>query len=427
MAKTLTPLDAYTLINALVKQATGQQTITATDVSSFISVGETVMATGHENVLNSLSLILGRTLIASRSYRARFGILNAVNTGVYSNRIRKISFYNDEALPSGAWNTDIFTNLADGFTAGENPSGTPPTPQSTKSQWEQHRKEVLEVNFGGSNVWQYCITRDRDALKVAFRGPEEFNEFIAGILTECANDIESEMEAFNRMTFVSEVAKRYFLEANNITTGCAINLTAAFNAKFNTTYTSAQLRSTYLKEFLEFMVAKIKEVSDRMEERGCDYHDIFTNANGKVILRHTPKDRQRMMLYGPLFRDAEAMVMPEIFNPSYLDMDTQFERVEFWQSNLNDTVRPQISMESAYLDHGTGVQTTTGNITLDYLVGAIWDVDAIMTNFILEGTDTTPMEARKKYYNIWYDFAKQSITDQTENMVIFYMADPLTP
>lgn len=424
MAKTLTPLDAYTLINALVKQATGQQTITATDVSSFISVGETVMASGHENVLNSLSLILGRTLIASRSYRARFGIINAMDTGVYSNRVRKISYYSDEAMPTGAWNTNLFTNLKTGFTAGENPTGTPPTPQSTKSQYEQRHKEVLEVNFGGSNVWEYGITRTRDQLKVAFRGPEEFNEFVAGILTEVANDIESELEAFNRMTFASEVAKRYFLEANNITKGCAINLTSAFNTKFGTTYTSAQLRSTYLKEFLQFMVATIKEVSDRMEERGSDYHDVFTNANGKVILRHTPKDRQRMMLYGPLFRDAEAMVMPEIFNPSYLNMDTQFERVEFWQSNFNDTVRPQISMESAYLDHGTGVQTTTGNISIEYLVGAIWDVDAIMTNFILDSVDTSPFESRKKYYNIWYDFARQSWTDQTENMTIFYMADP---
>ena len=423
MAKTLTPLDAYALINALVKQGTGQQTITATDVSSFISVGEKLLASGHENVLNSLSLVLGRTLVASRSYKARFSMLNALNTGVYANRMRKISFYNDEAMPTGAWNTDLYTNLETGFTAGENPAGTPPVPQSTKSQYEQRHKEVLEVNFGGSNVWEYGITRTRDQLKVAFRSPEDFNDFVAGILTEVANDIESEMEAFNRMTLVSEIAKRYFLEANNITTGCAINLTAGFNAKFNTSYTSAQLRSTYLKDFLAYMVSVIKTISDRMEERGCDYHDIFTNANGKVILRHTPKDRQRMFLYGPLLRDAESLVMPEIFNPQYLNIDKQFERVEYWQSNLNDTVRPQISMESAYLDHGTGVQTTTGNIALDYVVGCIYDVDAVMTNFILDSVDTSPLESRKKYYNIWYDFARQAITDQTENFVVFYMKD----
>lgn len=418
MARVLTQKDAYTLINSLVKQATGQTTLTATDVSSFISVGEKLLASGYENVLSSLSLVLGRTLVASRSYRAKFAMLNALNTGVYSHRLRKISFYAQDALPSGAWNTDLYTNFAEGYTSGENGGA------STKSQWEQNRKECLEINFGGSSVWQYCITRDRDALKQAFRSPEDFNAFVAGMLTECANDIESELEAFNRMTFNSEVVKRYFLEANNITKGCAINLTAGFNAKFGTTYTSAQLRSTYLKEFLAYMVATIKETSDRFTERGADYHDTYANANGQLILRHTPYDRQRIMLYGPLFRDAEALVLPEIFRPEYLDIDRQFERVEFWQSNYSDTVRPQINMASAYLDHGTGVQTTTGVVTIDYLVGAIWDEDAIMTDFQLEGTDTTPLEARKKYYNIWYDFAKNAITDQTENMTIFYMADP---
>lgn len=420
MARVLTQKDAYTLINSLVKQATGQLTLTATDVSSFISVGETLMQSGAENVLGALSLLIGRTLVASRPYRARFGMLNALNTGVYTHRMRKISFYADEALPSGAWNTDLYTNFAEGYTSGDNGGA------STKSQWEQHRKECLEVNFGGSSVWQYCITRYRDQLQQAFRGPDEFNTFIGGMLTEVANDLESEREAFNRMTFCSEVAKRFYLEGNSITKGCAINLTAAFNAKFSTTYNSAQLRSTYLKEFLAFMVATIKEVSDRMTERGTDYHDPYANTAGQVILRHTPYDRQRIMLYGPLFRDAEAMVLPEIFRPEYLDIDRQFERVEFWQSNYNDTVRPQISMTSAYLDHITGEQTTTGAISIEYLVGAIWDEDAIMTDLQLDSVDVSPLESRKKYYNTWYDFSRNAITDQTENMVIFYMKD-VTP
>lgn len=417
MARVLTQKDAYTLINSLVKQATGQTTLTATDVSSFISVGETLLSTGYENVLGSLSLILGRTLVASRDYKARFAILNALNTGAYTHRMRKVSFYSKDALPSGAWNTDIKTNFDDGYTSGDNGGN------STKSQWEQNWKHCLEVQFGGSSVWQYCITRSRDALKQAFRGPEEFNSFIAGMLTECANDIESEIEAFNRMTFVSEVAKRYYLEANNITSGCAINLTTGFNTKFNTNYSTQDLQTTYLKEFLAYMVSVIKATSDRMTERSTAFHDPFTNADGEVILRHTPYDRQRIMLYGPLLRDAESMVLPEIFRPEYLDIDRQFEKVEFWQSNFSETVRPQINIESAYLDHLTGEQKTTGAVNLKYLVGAIWDEDAIMTDFQLETTDATPLEARKKYFNVWYDFAKNAITDQTENMTIFYMAD----
>ena len=423
MARALTTQDAYAMINSLVRQATGQSAIAATDLSSFISTGETVMSAGKENILNALSLIVGRTLVASRSYRAKLAMLNSINTGVYSHRLRKISYYAADALPSGMFNTNLNTNLAEGYTASDN-SGN-----STKSMWEQHRKKVFEADFAGSEVWQYCQTRDIDTLEQAFNSPESFNAFISGYITECANDIESEIEAFNRATLISEIAKRYYLTntANYISQG-AINLTSAYNTKFGTSYTSQQLRTTYLKSFLEFLVATVKEISDRMTERGTAYHDPYTVTDSGVtysILRHTPYDRQRVMLYGPLLRDAEAMVLPEIFRPEYLDINRQFEKVEFWQSNNSDSARPKIKVNSAFTNHSNGIQSTTGNVTLDYVVGCIYDVDALMTDFQLERTNTSPLEARKSYYNTWYTFAKNAIGDQTENFVVLYMADPV--
>lgn len=72
MGKVLTVQDCHNLMNSLVKQATGQQSITVIDSSSFVSAGETILATGTENVINSLSLIIGRTLVAVRPYKAKF-------------------------------------------------------------------------------------------------------------------------------------------------------------------------------------------------------------------------------------------------------------------------------------------------------------------------------------------------------------------
>lgn len=428
MARALTPQDAHVIMNSLVRQATGQQAITAVDASTFISAGETVLAQGKEATMNALSLIIGKTLVASRPYKARLALLNALNTGVYSHRLRKISYYSRDALAAGFTNTDLFTNHADEFTAGENESGG--TPQSTKSQYEQVQAMPLEINFAGSEVWQDAITIYEDVLEQAFTSEESFNRFIAGILTEHANDIESQRETFNRMALCSEIIKRYYLAtdaSNNYIPSGAINLTKAFNDKFGTSYTSAQLRSTYLKDFLEFLVAKVKETSDRLTERGTAYHDAYEKTVNGVkyhILRHTPYDRQRMMLFGPLLRDAEAQVLPEIFQPGYLNIDTQFEKVEFWQSNASDTARPQIKMQSAFTNHSNGIQSTTGSITLDYVVGVLFDEDALMTDFQLERATTSPLEARKFYRTNWLSFSKNVIGDQTENFVIFYMADP---
>ena len=420
MARTLTPKDGYQLINELVRQATGQAANAVVDASTFVSAGETILATQRENVLNALSIVLGRTFAAVRPYRARLISLNAINSGVYTNRFRKISYYTKDALPSGYFNTDAYTNFAEGYTAGDNGGA------STKSQYEQHPAMPLEMNFGGSTTWQDCITYYEDKLETAFRSVDDFNAFIEGILVIHGNLIEHQKESWNRMTLLSAVAARNYLEANSITKGCVINLTSAFNSFFGTSYTSAQLRSVYLKEFLGFMTAKIKETSDRFTEDGIDYHDPLTKTVGGVnysILRHTPKDRQKLLLFGPLWRLAESIVMPEIFNDQYLKLDSQFEPVEFWQSNDSDVNRSKVVFNGAYYDSVSGEQKATGTQTIDYLVGVLFDEDAIMTDVQLEKTMTSAPEARKGFRNTWNTFSFNAVSDQTEKMTIFIMAD----
>lgn len=423
MAKTFTPKDIHAIMNALVKQATGQQSIVAVDASSFVSAGETVLATGMENVLNSLNIVLNRLIVASRPYSAKFRIMDAENAGAYSNRLRKISFYSKDALPDGSHNTDLFTNLADGFTAGENPDGNG-DPQSTKSQWEQHQAMPLEMNFGGSDVWQDCITMYEDQVKVAFRNEDEFGRFVAGYLQEHANDIESQHEAFNRMVLLNRMAMN--VEMAGVIRGGVRNLTADFNAFYGTNYTSAQLRSTYLKDFLAFMVATIKEDSDFMTERSARYHWPVTKTVGGVqysILRHTPRDRQRLFLYSPLYRKAEALVLPEIFNPSYLDIDRQYEPVTFWQSSES---RDAISLYPAVVATSGGSEGTQikGNlVSLDSVVGFLCDEDAMTVQFQLDTATSTPLEARKRYRNVWNTFMKNAISDPTENSILYIMDD----
>lgn len=413
MARVLTPQDCHVLMNLLVKEATGQDaTIQAVDSSSFVSAGETVLATGSENTLNALSMVIGRTLMAVRPYKARMRIIDALNTGAYTSRLRKISFYSREAQASGDWNTQLFTNLADGFDNGENESGG--TPQSTKSMWVQNQPQPLEVNYGGQSVWQDSITVYEDQLKKAFRSENEFGEFVAGIMTEKGNDIESQKESFNRLSIINHIAGVY--DMSTVMPGSVINLTAAYNAEFRTSYTRQDLLTTYLDSFLKFFVAQFKLVSDYMEERSANYHWSPTRP-GYTLLRHTPKSKQKAVLYAPLFTKAEAYVLPEIFNPQYLSLEN-YEGVTFWQ-NQND--RAAISCTPAVVNAGTGTIIAGTPVALDYVVGMIFDEDALMVDYQLEDALTTPVEARKRYRNIWWTFSKNIMADYTENAVIFYM------
>lgn len=412
--------DAHALMSLLVAQATGQANVTVTDTSSFVSAGELVLATGMENVFNSLNIVLGRTLVASRPYNAKLALMDELDTGVWTNRLRKISFYSRFPLPSGAFNTDLYLNLAEGFTAGENPDALG-VAQSTKSQWEQHQQPSVELNFGTSATWQDCITMYDDQVQIAFRDEAEFAKFISGYLQEHANDIESQREAWNRMLLLNKIASVYDMSADMA--GSVIDLTTEFNTKFGTNYTSAELRSTHLKEFLEFFISEFKLTSQRMTERSTKYHWPVTNGDGLSVLRHTPYDRQRVYLFADLFTESEAIVMPEIFNPKYLDIKTQYEAVTYWQSNTVDADRASINVTPAIIDTSTGLQDAGDPVELEYVVGMITDVDGLMSNWQIERVDTTPLEARKHYRNTWRTFRKGGICDNTENCVIFIMTD----
>ncbi len=414
MARTFTPLDAHALMNSLVEQATGQTGLTVTDTSSFVSAGETVLATGVENTINSLGIVMGKTLMSVRPKKAKLMIINALNTGAYTSRLRKISFYARENTFAGDWNTDQKTNLGMGLDNGVNTN-------ATKSMWEQNAPVVLENNFGGSSVWETSTTIYEDQLKMAFRDEASFMSFAAGVMTEKANDIESTKEAFNRMTLLNRMAGQYAMSAS--IPGGAVDLVAAYNSTYGTSYTGEELRTTYLDDFLKYFVARFKLDSDYMSERSKSYHYSPAKTvagESYTLLRHTPKDKQKAILYNPFFVMAKASVYPEIFNTQYLDLDKGFEPVNYWQSI--DTPM-SINIKPAIVDTVTGQQTAAQEaVSLPYVLGCLFDEDAVMTDYQLERAASTPLEARKNYRNLWWSFAKNAINDYTENFILYYMA-----
>jgi hypothetical protein len=422
MARTLTPVDAYAIVQEMVDQMTGKvNAIRVVDASSFASAGELIMSYGTENVTNTLGLVIGRSYMAVRPYDAKLRLINSIDSGTFTNRMRKISFYARDTKPSGWYNTDLNTNLAMGFTNGQNKDSNG-NARSTKSQWEQNVPVPLEMNFAGTDTWQDSQTVYENQLEVAFRSPEEFARFVEGYMMEKANDIESQKEGYNRLALIQHIGAVYDMSANM--RGSVVNLTSAFNTEFGTSYTSAQLRSTYLKEFLAFMVQKIQIDSDRMTNRSAKNHwspAKTVDGESYTLLRHTPKSRQKLMLYNPLIIKSRAYVFPELFNEQYLKIEN-FEPVDYWQ---NEAEPEKVDVIPAIPNVSTpnAGQIAGAEVEIPYLVGMLFDEDALMVDYQLDTARSTPVEARKGYRNIWYTFAKNIISDTTENSIIYIMAD----
>lgn len=415
----LTPQDVHVVMTELVKQATGRTDIVVTDTSSFVSAGELVLQTGFENTLNALSILIGKTYMAVRPYDAKLTLFNEQDNDTFTGRMRKISFYSKDPKASGDWNTQLNgANLKDGATNGE-VVNVNPTKSATKSMWEQNQTIPLEMNFSGIDTWEDSMTTYEYQVRQAFRNEEEFAQFIAGAMTQKSNDIEMQKEAFNRMTMLSAIAGRYALK-DKIPTS-VVNLTKAYNDRFGTSYTSEELRTTYLESFLKFFISTFKIYSDRMTSNSGLYH-WTVEKDGLIIPRHTPKRDQRLLLYNPLFIEAETWVFPSVFNDRYLKIDN-YEGIDFWQSiETPEAVKIKTAIPDVDYIY-KGLQEVSAEVDIPYVVGVLYDRDALMTQFFMESSAVTPLEARKRYYNTWWTFSKNAINDATENMIVFTMED----
>lgn len=415
-----TPKDAYALINALASEVTGgKSTIQAYDPSSFVSVGETILSYGTENVMNAIGMLAGKRLADVRPYKSQFDAIRAENTGIFTQLKGTINYYSSVALPDGSTNNQNTTNLAEGFDNGTNPLGG--SAQSTTSMWEQHQPKIAELWFCGSSTWQDALTKYENQLQIAFRNESEFMNFWSGVLTEKMNDIETQKESFDRTALLNYMAGIYDMDSNM--PGSQINLTKAYNDEFGTSYTTEQLLTTYLSEFSMFFASKVKEISNFMTNRSENYHWGIPKSFGDVthkVLRHTPKANQKMFLLQSFWDKIETRVRPQIFNEQYISFG-KFTPVTFWQ-NENDPSAIKVTPAIPKVADPTE-QTAGSQVALSMVIGCIFDDRAVMTDYQLETVATTPLEARKLYRTTWWTFRRNMINNFSHKGVLLYMED----
>lgn len=407
MANTTLPVDIHAVVNSLIAQA-GGGALAATDTSSMITVAQAAQIYGQETLLNALSLQVGRTLIAIRPYEADdLGV--EVDSMAYGQISRKISYYANDFEAEQSWNTAA---SGAGYTLKDGES---------VDHYKIKKQYPLEMQFGGNKVLQKHITRWLYQLDVAFRSNEDLARFIAGLAIENQNEIAKMKEARNRAILLNFIGGLY----NIGTARSKVNLTKEYNTKHGTNYTSEQLRTTYLKEFLAFLVSHIQYDSDLMAKDTELFHltPAKTDDLGNTLhlYRHTPKDEQRLCLLAPLLYDAEANVLSQVFHDGYLKLDN-YRRIVYWQS-AESGKEGNINVTPNQLNVTDGTTITGAAVTTPYIVGIMYDRAALMSTYHLDRTITTPDNAGGAYVNTYYHWANDYTNDFTENAILYYMED----
>lgn len=393
MANVLTPVDVYAIVNEMVHQATGQQNLRAVDTTTFVTVGETLLRTGTENTLNALGNVLGPTRFSVRPYQGKLDIMR-VDDNRWGAMTRKIVPLSRDAEASTAYNTDLApTQLADG---------------QSIDHYVINKPKALQLNFCGSKLVQNHITRFVDQLYGAFRNEEEFALFVEAYMSEYENDIEQQNEEKRRALVLNAIAG---VSAMSLT---VIDLAAEYNSHYGTAYTRAQLLSTYLDSFMKFVASRIKVDSNRLTDRSSLFHANLSAYS--PILHHTPKARQKMLMYSPFFTEAEANVYSGLFNPQYLDIG-KFEAVNFWQAQDHPE---EVNVKPNILNVSTGsTQDAAAAVDLEYVLGILFDEEALAFNEQFYMASATPLNSAGLYWNIYNHSRFNDLCDFTENMIVY--------
>ena len=176
MANTLTFDQISTVLNDIVKQATGVETMKATDTSSFVAQAQTALFIDNDRIMNSISQVLDRTIFSVRPYNAKFkGLRRTIKQ--WGNHVRKLGMLDDD------WENDQRQPLEDG---------------ASVDMYKIKKGKVLQTNFYGGQVFQRHRTYFRDQLDQAFRNPDEFGQFISMYTQNTMDMIEQAHESMAR-------------------------------------------------------------------------------------------------------------------------------------------------------------------------------------------------------------------------------------
>lgn len=378
-----------TVLNTIVQDVTGQSaTFNIRNTGDFVAAATTALSVGTDPIMNSISQMIGRTIISVRPYEPAANLID-MDSLTYGNVVRKIT----PIFVDGAIDQPMYDDQpADG--------------QST-DQYKIKRPRALETRFSGFSQWMVqAPTVFEDQLRAAFSGPSQLDDFLTAQMTAVNNEINSQKEALAHSTIAN------FIGAKSIRGGANFrHVLTEYNTLTGLSLTIADVYAPEnFESFVKWLYAYIADCSDLMTKRSTLYHEPIT---GYTVMRHTPKSEQRLLMYSFILRAFKTMALSGIYNDDLLKMDVTAP-VEYWQS-LTD--RTTVKVNASYTD--AGGDELTGNATVTNVIGILFDRQAMGVNVNLERTAVSPLNSSGLYYNTFYHFTRKYYNDISENAIVF--------
>lgn len=389
------------IVNEAIAQAGGSKDVALANTKDFVSVAQTALLTGDDNLAVGLSQVLARTIFAVRPYnRTMAGIQRTESE--WGNHVRKVNFLDDVAEDDLGYPISV-TDPSPGTIGVKNGNSV--------DQYVINLPKVLQTNFYGSATYAFHRTFSREQLRRAFQSQGEFSAFVGGVMLNDTNQREQRIDALSRLAVANFIAAKIEGNSDNV-----IKLVTVYNEIAGTSLTTETVRQPEnFPNFAKWMYGYVKTLVEFMGQRSYKYHMNLTAGN---IARQSTPNYLHMYMLASFENDVDSRVLADIYHDDKLRF-IDHERIPFWQAiESPDTITVNCAYTGA---DGTVKNSASGTTTKSNVIGVIFDRDAVGYSLFDESSNTTPFNAPGRYYNIWYNWQGRYYNDITENGIVLVL------
>lgn len=379
--------DLSTILADMVSLATGKAISDPINTSEFVSVAQIGLKTGYDPLMTAINQVLSKTIFSVRPYNRKLKVLEADQLR-YGNHVRKINYLDKP------FEKNKMFDLVDG---------------ESIDPWVVNKPSVVQTNIYGQVTYAKNSTIYLDQLDSAMTGPDQFAAFVAGQMQNRSDMIEQAHETTARNTVANMIGGKIHLNQY-------IDLLAEYKAATGIELTAA---TVYVPDnfvgFAKWFSGYVKTLSELMTERSELYHQNFTAG---TIMRHTPKDRQKALIYTGHLNTTDATALSSVFNDEYMKL-VENEPINFWQSIVSPT---EVSVKAGVTKaDGTPEEATVNH---KHVLGVIFDDEAMGYTVVNERSLTSPVNNIGGYYNVTDSFQDRYWNDYSENCVVLTLGEP---
>lgn len=390
----------YAILNDVLLEVTGQNVADEGEPAAYIL---------QEDLSNIVDM---GTLVFNNNWKDNYvkSMINRIGREIFVNRTYE-GFAPSVLRDSWEYGSIMSKTRCKIFDAKANPSWALESGQ-TVNQFQFNPPDVTQKFYNSKVAWQIDCSFTDVQLRESFTSAAAMNRFISMIENRIQTSMTIYIDSLIMRAINNFIGEKLY--ANN----GVIDVLTPYNAGLVTPLTPAQ--AAIDKDFLRYLAYTIKLYVDRFRAASANFN---IEDDGDPNVTFTPKEYSHLIIHSDIAAGMEVYLQSDTYHDELVKIG-EFETVPFWQTQgdayqLANTSRIDIKLASS-------TSTTTKTINRNYVVGVLFDRDALG---VLNDNRrvTNSYNANGEYYNNFYKIDTSYFNDLAENGIVFVLGDGEIP